>query len=532
MKRRQHPAPEPSHNDVDAALATLSADELRDAVHDLLLELDDKAHSRLMSSLIHRAARGGSGWTPAAVGDDEVAGILAFAKVAERIGHADPSEVDEHLRRGSNAFLRRDYDAAHRIFGALLLPIGQGEIDLGQHELVEEVLGADTGACAAQYVVSAYMVSPPAERAATVASAIDEIRGVGHFWEPIREMERVALEPLPGLDDFLRQWRALIARKVAGARKSDWDTEEDRWLREATLRLEGSEGLAKVARSTRRAADLRAWCRSLVAARDWMTALSVFEEAAGLVADRDYARGEMLDGAALAAQELGRDDLPKWLERAWRAGPSMLRLRRWIGSAGSEAAVRKRTKLALDACPKRADRQRAFLLVLQGDFEAAAKLLEAAPGLGWSDGEHPGHLLFPLFASLLDPTWKPPSPSAEILSHGGMDLELVWVPGDADEPRLAAPEVEEIWRGAGVDTIPVAARSAVVFAMRKAVERRLAGVTDQKRRRQYGHAAELVAVCVGCDRSPETARWAASLGSEHRRFPALRAELDRALGAV
>jgi len=30
------------------------------------------------------------------------------------------------------------------------------------------------------------------------------------------------------------------------------------------------------------------------------------------------------------------------------------------------------------------------------DFEAAAKLLASAPGLGWSDGEHPGHLLFPI----------------------------------------------------------------------------------------------------------------------------------------
>ena len=71
----------------------------------------------------------------------------------------------------------------------------------------------------------------------------------------------------------------------------------------------------------------------------------------------------------------------------------------------------------------------------------------------------------------------------------------------------------------------------MLFAMRKAAKSRLAGVTDQKRRRHYGHAAELVAVCVGCDRSPETARWAASLRTEFRRFPALRAELDRALGA-
>ena len=105
------------------------------------------------------------------------------------------------------------------------------------------------------------------------------------------------------------------------------DTEEDRWLREVVQRLEGSDGLAKIARSTRRADDLRAWCKSLVDAGDWKAALAAFEEAAGHVADKDYARGELLDGVALAAQSLGRKDLSGWLERAWRAGPSMVRLR-------------------------------------------------------------------------------------------------------------------------------------------------------------------------------------------------------------
>ena len=200
-----------------------------------------------MSELIQRAARSGSGWVPAALSDDEVAEVLAFAKAAERVGHADPTEVDEVLGRGSAAFLRKDYAAAHRIFGALLRPIGEGEIDLGQDELVDEVLGANTGDCATQYVVSAYMLSPPAERADTVRAAIREVAGVGHFWEPIREMERVAVEPLPGLATFLPAWRALITSKLADACKRDGDTEEDRWLREVVQRLEGSDGLAKVA---------------------------------------------------------------------------------------------------------------------------------------------------------------------------------------------------------------------------------------------------------------------------------------------
>src|SRR5450432_3823607 len=127
-----------------------------------------------------------------------------------------------------------------------------GEVDLGQHEMVDEVLGADTSACAAQYIVSTYMLSPPAERAAAVRAAIAEVKGLGHFWEPIQELERVAVEPLPGLKDFLPAWRALIAQKPAGDRNRDWDTDEDRWMREVVQRMDGSGGLAKIARTTKR----------------------------------------------------------------------------------------------------------------------------------------------------------------------------------------------------------------------------------------------------------------------------------------
>ena len=147
--RRRPAIAEPAQSHLDAALAALSADALREVVREMLLELDDKAHGSAINSLIQRAARAGSGWAPAALSDDEVAEALAFAKAAERVGQADPSQVDEHLRRASGAFLRKDYSAAQRIFGALLRPIGDGEVDLGQQEMVDEVLGADTTACAA-----------------------------------------------------------------------------------------------------------------------------------------------------------------------------------------------------------------------------------------------------------------------------------------------------------------------------------------------------------------------------------------------
>ena len=100
--------------------------------------------------------------------------------------------------------------------------------------------------------------------------------------------------------------------------------------------------------------------------------------------------------------------------------------------------------------------------------------------------------------------------------------------------EAGAPEddVDALLALAGIARISDAtSRRAVLAAMKKAAENRLAGVTDQKRRRQYGHASELVAACVACDASSETARWAAALKQDYRRFPALREELERAIGA-
>lgn len=530
--RRSPKVVEKVSSDLDTALATMSAEALREVVHEVLLELDDRAHARVVASLIARAARTGVGWAPAPVTDEQVSEVLGFAKAAERVGQADPSQVDEYLRRGSAAFLRKDYASAHRIFGALLPPIGEGNIDLGQHELVDDVLGADVAECATQYVVSAYMLAPVAERAEAVRAAIDEVDGVGHFWEPLREMERVAVEPLPDLAAFLPRWRTLIASKPATQRTSDWDTEEDRWLREVVQRLEGAEGLAKVARTTKRADDLRAWCKSLVEAKDWQAALKAFDEAAELVTDKDYARGEFLDGAALAAQSLERRDLASYFERAWRASPSMSRLRRWLGSASTKAALGKRVGEGLEACPKQATRQRALLHLLSHDFAAAAKLLASAPGLGWSNGEHPGHLLVPLFAQLLGASRTPARRDLDPMFHRGADLDELEAMTAEPEPRLATPEVDVLLGLAGVAGIADAtSRRAVLAAMKKSAESRVAGVTEQKRRRHYGHAAELVATCVACDKTDETKRWAAALQAEYKRFPALRDELERALGA-
>ena len=103
--------------------------------------------------------------------------------------------------------------------------------------------------------------------------------------------------------------------------------------------------------------------------------------------------------------------------------------------------------------------------------------------------------------------------------------EIEWVSADADEARIATPEVDDILEVAEI-TGPsdVGARAVVLKAMRRAAENRVAGVTKNKRRRHYGHA------CAALDPSSESDDWVAGLRGAHRRYPALQHELDDHLG--
>lgn len=338
---RYRSAPTPDPSVTEAAIDAIAPDQLRALIRDIIPWLDGPTHARLVNGLIDRAAGNTSEWTPPRPTAQAINEIVSFADAAIRIGHSDPVKVDHYLRQGSNAFLARDYPAAAVIFRALLPPLDRGEIDLGQHEMLDEVLGVSLIECSARYVVAAYMNGSIECCAETVLAAIDEVRGLGAFWSPLREIERVAIEPLPHFEKFLREWCALIEIRAGSKHQSEPESEVDRWRREVVERLEGADGLARIGRSTKRADDLRAWCDALAAEKDWERALSAYEEASAIVSNKPQSVGEFLDGAALAAQELGHKDLPLRLGRAWRS-PTLVR-----SSSSLVSQHRRATRVAM-----------------------------------------------------------------------------------------------------------------------------------------------------------------------------------------
>ena len=443
VRRRSGPRPFDRLTRISArALEAMTAPELRAFVRAVLDEFEDEQRGRVIDSLMTRAARGDAGWKPNRPSSRIVNDARSFADAAQQVGHADPDDVSEHLRLASKAFLAGDHASARAVFEALLIPISTVDIDLGQHELVDDVLSVDVHACVAQYMTSVYTTSPLPDRAGAVFKAIENVKAVGSVLNPIAEMEGVSAGALPDLGAFLPRWVKHLGRRRPS--KDEWESDHERWLREAVFRLEGVNGLERLARKTKRPQTCLAWCEALVDRGDWAGALHAYDACAVLVG-KSHWRGELLDGAALAAQQLKRSDIAKRLAAAWRAAPTLTRLLRWLVTEDhSPTDLRAKARKIVSRCPKTAGRQLGLLRLLAGDISAAADLLSQAPGLGWSSDEHPGHVLFPSFALLLAHRTSrrvPDTLLADLDSTCRDPLEVL-SPDDVERrPKLGTPSI-------------------------------------------------------------------------------------------
>ena len=314
--------------------------------------------------------------------------------------------------------------------------------------------------------------------------------------------------------------------------KDEWETEHERWLREAVFRADGVGGLERIARKTKRPQACLAWYEALADQGDWTAALKACDAAARMVR-QSHGRGELLDGAALAAHELGRSDLFKRLEAAWRAAPTMTRLLRWLAVDGDEhERIRSKAARSLARCPKTAVRQVGLLRVLLGDVTGAATLLSKSPGLGWSNPDHPGHTLFPLLATLLSNGAIGDALVTELEATARHPLEALAMTDEEHKPKLITPSIVALIQRArpGV-ALTDPDRDAAIDAMRIAAEKRVEGILGNSRRQHYSHAALLVASCVAFapkKRAAELLRWAMDLRQQYWRRHAFREELARA----
>ncbi len=520
-----------STENFDHALAALGADELRAFVRTALDHLDRSTRGVLEDLLLQHAV-GKAGWTPTAPAPAVVDDARAFIASAKQVAQANPSDIDDLLRLALEASLAGDHGSARAVFETVLTPICNGDIYLGQDELVEEVLSVELSECARRLITAAYLMTPLADRADALLAACELTHDLWYTQDPPEEIATTIAGEPPELATFLPLWIAGLERAV-GKPSSSWESKEETWLRAAIGRRDGIAGLARIARSTKRSEAARAWCDALVSTGDLAGALKAYEESAALVG-QDYGRGEFLDGAALAAQVLGRKDLAKKLEAAWLGAPTLLRLSRWLLCGDSSTStIHRRATTALESDQSKAPLLRGLLELILGRVEAAAKVLAKAEGLGWSHDGHAGHVLFAAFAWGLGGTTRS-SATTELVGSlttavsGAFEFSGL----DSGAPaghRLPRPTVLELLQRSEVaKALSGTKHQPILDAMKAAAEHRMEGVLDRKRRGHYAHAAQLIAACVDLGGDAEL-RWVEGLRSRSSRFPSFQHELHEAL---
>jgi hypothetical protein len=298
-----------------------------------------------------------------------LADVDAIVREMKSHARATPRRLDELFARLNRAWIRGEHATYSAGVGAIAEAL-YGGVDLGQDELYIEVLETDFTEVGRRYLVSVYLTTPPEQRAAALHRACLAL-GVFECCElaPIAAMEASALEPLPALDAFAPAWAAHLRHALTGHLRAPSIVQ--RQLQEATLRSDGTAGLAALARASEKREDYEAWIGALLADEERAEAAAAAREGAAAVEwshDRASlhtfaARIELLRGKSAA------DDL----HAALIAQPNDFRFRQWLGAlpTSRRADAVATAELASDDASLVAT-----LAALRGDWPRIASLLE------------------------------------------------------------------------------------------------------------------------------------------------------------
>lgn len=509
-------------------LKQFGADELRALIVELVQHGDYKTAKWIGEVVEKKFVKRRANQKRTAPNSAKVKEMLAFADKVVRNGYADGDEIDEYFAFASKAFMAGEYRDCVQLYSKLLPAVSSYEMDMGYYESIDEVMETNLEQCAGEYAVSVYLTAGKKDRAKAVFGALLDFDDAASIFEPLSEMEQVYGGELPEMDSFLPDWKKFLENW--SAYESDkWFSYDDDWLREVTFRLEGVAGLDKRARKTMSSNDFFAWGDALVKSGDWKAALNAFRIAAKEVQpSHDFDVALFYDCAALAAQELNHRDKLPLLHSAWKTAPSMKRLQCWLGAVKGKRMCHANVADALSECPKSEVRQRTFLMYLHGEFVEAAKLTSAAPSLGWSAAEHPGHLMVPLIVGVFR---NGQAVMTKLKKHQTVitfDTLSDWENKFNGVPQLHQATVEDIVALSGIrESKNPVDEKALLKELKKIASKRAKGVLGKQRRNHYHHVAWLMTVCLRLDNSATTVRWYEKLKAEYKRYPAFQRELEQ-----
>lgn len=492
MSPAREPTPPEAHP-LRHALDALTPDELRARITRWCAAQDEPTRDSLLRAL--RAAP-----PEPSLGDD----VARYVAAATRAGVGSANEARALLSRADAAYEGGAYAEARRAWEALFGALAAGAFSLDGAERAGDALpGLDRAT--SRYLVSVYETSP-ASREPSVWDALAVAHALSPVRDPLAAMASAAPSPLAGFDDFAQGWTVRLEYADPSPRTGAFETEHERWLREAVARTRGADGLRALAMRTGRPAVFDAWISALRSEGRADDALSATATAMLTVRDGSH-RARYAERRVRLALSLGRtEDAHHALRDAWRAEPTVPRLLRvaTFGDPPSHVLVERVRSLQVEV-PASDERLAGVVALVLGSYDDAVRILAASRGLGWSDPRHAGHALFAAVAKTLLGRMH----TASSLPRVGFCIGVGRPPPDAVTPPSTAiaeddalPPLPEAHLGEVLDRAlrlhPVndAVRRAMLDALRKAALRRAEESTSSQRRSAYDHAASLVTVCA------------------------------------
>lgn len=533
------PSPDADLDSFEAALSSLSLDALRRFTRERLRELDPEARRASVEALLEFAVRHG-GWRPTRAADPRLLeDVRAFVRVSSSHGDASPGAIDALFDRVNRAFLAGEMALACDAYEALLRPLADGEIFLGQHEMYSEVLRNHPGDAVARYRVAVWASAPPAQRAEALWNALLWTDDLESWGAPLEQMERAAVGPLPGWEEFLHAWDAWVEAHWSAV-PTHRNVHIDALRKEAALRGRGVDGLRQIAERDGSPALWHEWIRSLMRAGRMREALEACDTALARCPPTDYHRHSFADTAVRLSLALADSvGVERALHREWTLRYDVAALLNWAARDRPMAQVLSvRVDAEAATAPKNA-RIEGVTHLLSGRYQDALKTL-ATPGAV--------ELLPAMAWILLDGTM---SPSLRAIG-GPIGLTSLGCETDDDATTSDPPEgwstpddvlpahpaitlAEQlpglvVWRPLGDEDL-----REMQSALERAAVAYIDDATSAKHRSAYAHGARLAVVCAEARSrrgDPAGAReFLARVAENHRRWPAFRDALEDAVNA-
>ena len=465
-------------------------------------------------------------------------------------------EIDSLFERINDFYEAGDHTLATKAYEKLLDIYMEGSQEghfSGRNQ--DEMMETDLEETGLKYLRSIYLSEEPSSRPEALLRGIANLSYLSGN-ATIHGMIHVSTEDLEELDQFGEQWIAYLKKQKSNRIVTEL-------LKEAVRLFQGVKGLETLAmeKGDRHPGAFVEWLEALKKEKNYPEMIRVAKLGLERLSDRLAIRGRIADYLYEAARQLDEKDLIEAsLVEALHASPSLSRLLDLLDHTRSkdqeikylnDALVRfekirtrreKRDSLAVDFdrssdlfendVPENLE---IYCHLLKSDYMKAVASVSPSDALGWSSGNSPNAILVPFF---LYSRWNPGKKRAANMTalwEDATDVPILFGTHfleDQTAGNLGERFRNHLEKVLKESPIPEKEREEYFKAAEKAALRRVDAIVNEKHRKSYWKAAQLLLAVAETywshDRIGEGQKLLDRFKGKYNRHSAFKAELQRA----